>query len=524
MSIFGAGTARCAEIKAPSALHTNLGPMPIDHYDSTLLTALTGYPDLKYSCPGQTTVRGCYQASLMGFAAQQQHVSGVRFFFDICGGANSTPLQNCGSGNYKSVTGPNAPWTTNLQNFFLDIYNAGIHSVSPTMGHDDGIGLYGGAPFGLPTWYVAPSPPPSRSKCTNTPAIVQYVPGLPYAQFPCTQTPPYSCPTNVQNCGAYCVSGAGYPVDDSHNGYNCSPTNPYFVGWQNTYNVWNFVIEAAYNTPTAGAKGLNIEELDVQQELNTLQFPVEARLIVDNSRTDTGNPDNLNSIRYSMNLYGYDQERVTWSSIAPQPTVAGAVDCGSGYSSTDVYADYPRNIFLDSRISGISGGAWIGWPNPTCIDGLCCGGSTASMYLTTYGSHSPLPDIVDEHIYPCIINTTTGQCWNTEPNASVQLEAYTFFSEIPHYLSASKQQSAVFMLGETHTYSNDGHNETCDVDAPLTAAASIVAAYDQTGNGLAGNNTVVIRPFINLAYSCFTPSNQLLNPNNAGPYTPSIQQ
>jgi len=503
--------------------------VPIDDYDFSHTLPVTGY-NLGPSCPGQTTVRACYQMALNGFTAQQQHVSGIRFFFGICGGGNSTPLQNCGSGNYTLVTGPTTSWTTNLQNFFLDVYNAGIRNVTPSMSHGDWIGAYGG--LGLPAWYVAPSKSPAGSNCTNTPPIVQYVPGVPFAMFPCTNTAPYYCPNTAGTCGGttgYCATHGGYsnvsyPVDDQHNGYNCSPTNPYFVGWQNTYNVWTAVIKAAYNTPTAGAKGLNIEELDVEQELNTLQFPVTARFIVDNSRTETGNPDNLNSIRYSMNLYLYDQRRVVWSALAPQPTVAGAVNCGSQYPNTDVYADYARNIFLDSLISGIQGSAVIGWPDPDFGNGLSCGGSTASMYLTTWGPHSPLPDIVDEHIYPCIINPATSQCWNTEPSASVQLEAYTFFSEIPHYLSAVNQQSAVFVLGETHTNSNDTHNETCQVEAPTTAAASIVAAYNQAGNGLAGNNTVVIRPFINPDYSCFTPANQLLNQNNAGPYTPSIQQ
>jgi hypothetical protein len=103
--------------------------------------------------------------ALNGFTAQQQHVSGIRFFFGICGGGNSTPLQNCGSGNYTLVTGPTTSWTTNLQNFFLDVYNAGIRNVTPSMSHGDWIGAYGG--LGLPAWYVAPSKSPAGSNCTN---------------------------------------------------------------------------------------------------------------------------------------------------------------------------------------------------------------------------------------------------------------------------------------------------------------------------------------------------------------------
>jgi hypothetical protein len=77
--------------------------------------------------------------------------------------------------------------------------------------------------------YLAAAPPPTGQVCTNTPAVLQYTPGLPYGNVPCTNTSPYYCPSG-QTCATYCQLNAGHPVDDGDHGYNCSPANPIFVG------------------------------------------------------------------------------------------------------------------------------------------------------------------------------------------------------------------------------------------------------------------------------------------------------
>jgi hypothetical protein len=277
------------------------------------------------------------------------------------------------------------------------------------------------------------------------------------------------------------------------------------------------MLEAAYNTPSAGVKGITVSEFDVEQELNTVQFPVLARLIVDNAQTQTGNPDAVNSIRYYMGLYGYDSGRVIWSGSEDKSSVAG-------YNCLSVYQDYARLIHLDSIFSAIEGGL-IGTPySPSPTDGLerlgsAKNGTTPFMFQMPV-SHAA-PDVVDLHAYPCVPNPTLGLCYSDDADASVQGEATIVYSDVSHFLTLVNP-AALFTIGETHSHSNNGQNETCEFHAPLDAATLNVAGYN--ASALAGHS-VLFRPWINLSdvNACFSPSNQYVNQNNQGPYTPSVQ-
>ena len=451
----------------------------------------------------------CYQSIFANFHAQ--HVTGVRFFFGICGGFHSTPLSNCGQ-TYTNVTGPNATWSANVASFFSDLYTNAIFNVEPTMAHSDLVGI--STPQGTQgVHYAAPAAPPKTPACSNTPPIVEYAPGLPYGRFACTNTSPYYCPSG-QNCSTYCQRNAGFPIDDGYTGYNCSPANPYFVGWQNLYNIVNAVLKAAYNTPTTNAKGIIVDEFDVEQELNMVQFPVLARFVVDNAQTQTGNPDAVDSIRYYMNLYHYDTARVAWSAFATEPTVAGA-DCVSVYGSNQS----ARIINMDSIFSAIEGG-FIGQPHGySGSQGLICGGDSSTMFKMPVPHGAP--DIADLHAYPCIKNTATGYCYSDDAHASVQGEAKTVYGDVLAFLN-TVNPSAVFLVGETHSNSNNGQNETCEGHAPLDAAALNVAGYNSS---LVAGHSVIFRPWINLpdvgdGAACFDPANQNVNQNNLGPYLP----
>ena len=495
-------------IAAPSALEVNLAFVPFDGYNTS--TSPSAYGNLQNACPGSTSVRACYQSIFANFHAQ--NVTGVRFFFGICGGFHSTPLSNCGQ-NYTKVTGPNSTWTANVASFFSDLYSAGIRNVEPNISHSDLVGIT--APQGTQgVQYAAPAAPPVPPVCSGTPSVVEYAPGLPYGTVPCTNTSPYYCPSG-QNCAKYCQANAGFPIDDHYHGYNCSPANPYFVGWTNLNNVVNAVLAAAYNTPTSGAKGIIVDEFDVEQELNMVQFPVLARFVVDNAQTQTGNPDAVASIRNYMSLYHYDTGRVAWSATATEPNTAN-YDCISVYGSNQS----ARVINLDSIFSAIEGG-FIGQPhNDSGSQGLFCGGDDSTMFQMPV-PHSA-PDIADLHAYPCIKNPSTGYCYSDDPDANVEGEAKIVYGDVLAFLN-TVNPSAVFMVGETHSNSNNGQNETCEGHAPLDAASLNVAGYNAS---LVAGHSVIFRPWINIpdpsdgSTACFDPANQNVNQNNQGPYLP----
>jgi len=255
-------SSRADTIHAPNRLEVNLGPLTIDVYNNTANFS-SYYPS--NACPpagsGQKySARGCFQRILAAFRAQG--VTGVRFFFGLCGGANSTPLQNCGQ-SWSHVTGPNGTWLSNLNAFFDDLKANTFTCITPTPAHGDWVGVQGNAP----SQYLSAAPAPSGQACTGTPLVLQYVPGEPYGRIPCHNTSPYNC-TTWPTCTS-CQSNVGFRVmPGDNNAYNCSPSNPIFVGWQNLYNVVNAVLSAAH------AKGLTVAELDVEQELNPAMFSV----------------------------------------------------------------------------------------------------------------------------------------------------------------------------------------------------------------------------------------------------------
>jgi hypothetical protein len=485
-----------AQITAPSRLSVNVGWVPFDVYDyqhspSSISSALAS------ACPGATSVRQCYRNIFANL--KSQHVTGVRFFFGLCGGFYSTPLVGCGNSNYTLITGPPNTWTTNVQTFMSDLYekdsqNRNIYNVIPTMVHGDQTVVKSGPP----------GPAPSGSFCAGTDSTVKYIPGEPFARHSVAPT-------------AGNPNGVGAPIDDNHQGWNCSPSNPYFVGWQHTYDVWSTIIRAAYNTPTAGAKGMTIFELDVEQELNMTDFPVFARFVVDNTRADTGNPDSLQSLQYYMSYYGYDPGRITFSAQAQ--IITGLNPDGSNANCTDVYTDYARSIGMDAIISAIAGG-WIGSPNGAQVqNGLRCGGTTSGMFQFPY-AHT-LPNIADMHTYACISYYDANgivHCFGDDASAHVQTETQVTFDDLPHYFSLINTPSALFMLGETHSTSSDPANpaHTCETGAPSDSAQLTVYGYN--ASSYAGRS-VVFQPWLNVPDSanCFRQAAQTINP----PYIPS---
>jgi hypothetical protein len=253
-----------------------------------------------------------------------------------------------------------------------------------------------------------------------------------------------------------------------------------------------------------------------------LDFPVQARTIIDNSSTETGNPDSLNRYRYSMGTaHSFDPGHVTWATTTYNSTVAGT-------NCTNVYTDWARLKLQDEQASGIGAGL-IGIPSGyTFTNGLVCGGTTANMFQMPT-SHTQ-PKMVDLHMYPCVTQSFGSPCYSTDSKAAIQGESTIFFSDVTHLLALLNMQSAIFVVGETHSNTNNGNGLSCEpaVLAPYTSAATgIVNGYN--ASSLAGHTTY-IRPWSNLDASCYsyTPpacnsGNQRINCNNAGPYTPTQQ-
>jgi hypothetical protein len=487
-------------IAGPSVLHTNLGAIPFDKYDDTHQTA--EFAGLAGTCPGVNTIRACYRSIFDRFRAQG--VTGVRFYVGFCGG-DSTPLNNCGSGIQA-----NTFWPTGVHDFFSDLYEKQIYDITPRLVHGDFAGIRQGG-IGVQFQPKNQLSSPSGTLCTTTPDVVQFTPTEPWGTVPCTNTPPYYCPLSVQDCSQYCTNASpGFPIDDNVTGYNCSPANPIFVGWQALDSVANMLIQKAA-TPSAH---LNIFEFEVEQELNVTSFPVMARLIYDNAHTQTGNRDSLGEIRSYMSSNGYDPLRVTVSASDSRVDQAN-------FNCTDVYAGYARLILLDSVASAIGGGV-IGYPpGSTASHLLTCGGGPPDLMFQMPFGHT-LPNIWDFHTYPCVVNPSSGGCY-TDSQANVQGEAQTVFSDFTNFLARLGPLSSVF-IGETWTNSNDGTGRTCDggvQSPPPSWASQTVAGFNAPGT-IAGQN-VAFAPFINLGLGCFSPDNQQINANNQGPYTPAKQ-
>ncbi|MGH9433803.1 MAG: hypothetical protein ACRD3T_19915, partial [Terriglobia bacterium] len=91
---------------------------------------------------------------------------------------------NCGQ-SWTKVSGPSAAWVSNLQNFYLDLYNAGIYNIAPTMSHGDLTGV-SSQPGSSSAQYLPAAPNPKGKVCMESQPILQYTPGEPFGNLPCT--------------------------------------------------------------------------------------------------------------------------------------------------------------------------------------------------------------------------------------------------------------------------------------------------------------------------------------------------
>lgn len=479
----------------PSRLEVNLSYIPLDVYDS-------GLPGSNYipSCTGMT-VRQCYQNALNTYYSQRR-VTGVRFFFALCGGFYSTALNGCGG-----TVQFNSAWRTSLNKFLKDIYDSGIRNITPTpafsgVGGDIGVVGYSS---GVPLTYSCNGGSPKT-------VGVQWWPALTYA-------------LRASN---------GHPLNENQQQeYNCSPQNDVnFVGWQNIYTVISNVLQAANSNPLCSQAPhchLNVEELDLTNEVNLSAFTVQARLIVDNKR---GNENVFGNIRNLMSQNGQLSSRVTYSVTGDNTSEAGC-DCGS------VYGDSARLLHVSALAGGLGGGR-IGLPE-LGSDTSGYGARCAKLYCAINPSNPdisdmiglplsyPEPTIVDMHNAPCVLNATTDGCKDERDQNVQATEARLTFSGIKSFLdsfcpsgwrhNSPELCAALFMLGETglfRPWPDSGSWWNCEGVPRVVPAATVQGLNNSTLSGrtlTGGAAGVVFRPWINVpAGGCYNEFPATLQP------------
>jgi hypothetical protein len=137
------------------------------------------------------------------------------------------------------------------------------------------------------------------------------------------------------------------------------------------------------------------------------------------------------------------------------------------------------------------------------------------------------PDIVDVHLYPQVTGTGTTDTY-------VQSEAEQDFTELTNFLRLTSLQSALIMIGETHSgtqYHGNSGTAPC-AGNPDSAANSTVAGFKLSQLAQPPYYSLVFRPWMELAAPtglCYPyngglhNSYQNVNFNNNGPYTPAQQ-
>ncbi|MBI4444112.1 MAG: hypothetical protein HY649_12160 [Acidobacteria bacterium] len=465
-----------------AALEINLGPLPVDHYlDHSNNRTPPVLPT--NNCPVTSSIRSCIINYLKDY--KNQGVTGVRFQFGLGGGGYSTAFDCNGSDNCNQPV-IRRQWLNNLQMFFSDLArNVGIKNITPT----PALGFWGGGDENFSSTQTVTS-------CGQSKTLL-FMKWLPYG-------------LRTDNYYPDCQG-----VNDA---YEIGVSNPVFWGWQPFFNLMNAVLSRA------AAQGLTVSELDVQNEVDLLNFTIQGRLINDN----TTSTDVLATIRSSMNTYfgtGADA-RVTFSTTMSQPTSDG-YDCGSVYGDTAMIATQSELTSGYARgLIGIPGG------NFDNSNGLPCAGDTSGMF--TFPNSYTQPTINDVHAYICIWKPGTNRCYDPTldslPANYGSATARNFYDGMWNFFVYRGFTGHKAMIGETNHMQNlNGANDPCWSELSFDLAMAYSNAngfngYSGTSSSLyqnAASNTV-IRPWENdlqklegTQQSCYIMPNTI-----SPPYTP----
>jgi hypothetical protein len=465
-----AGQFGAAQLLPHTSLEVNMGYLDFGDATRVLYTteSTANYPVLSAYC-GSLMYQACIEKILASYQLQQ--ITGVRFQFDMHQALDGLSL--------------NANWFAGLNAFFADLKMARITNITPTIG-------WIAADWGQ--YYTAATVQPftGAANCSayltnlqqavyqNTGQYIQlwrFSPTAPFGEY-CIN--PSNCAAN-NNC---CSSSAQWQgiwqvaAQWNNDSYNCAPANPSnFVGWTAIYSAVGAMLQAA------SSQGLTVTELDAQNEMTLDQFPVYARLIVDNT-----NSDNLvlTNLRQAMSNNGFVPGNVIYSVYHIEASTP-LFDCNS------VYGDSARVIEVSEVQSAIDG-MYFGWASDdTGTGGLGCGGTTTYMSQPLPFSQ-PAPAVIDMHDDPCV-----GDCDPTVwPWSTVTAEAQIDFSDLAafresFYPPAScpsghptcawrteccgyqpNAANAVIVIGETFGYTTPGDSPACPmwVNGPNWSSAA----------------------------------------------------
>jgi hypothetical protein len=388
---------------AVTTTEVNIAGVPIDNYFSTNVGQLP-------SCSSNWTVQQCVRyffnnnPNTSPYTADNyvaQGVTGVRFFFTLRGGFGSTPFD--ANGNLQSG------WLKNFEALLSDLHSYGIVRVTPTPVLDPG--------WGDPTF--TPSSP--IYDCTGKIPLV-FLPWMPFGYH---QTD--GAPDCADNNNAYNIANA-------NTGINPSTGQPIFWGWGPLFNLFNHVFA------TMSSVGLQLGELDFENEVNLQDFTVYGRLIYDNGHS-TGVIGTLRSYAAS---YGFNQYAVTVSVPTDQPSVA-AYHCGS------LYGDSAYFMKASELLAGYAGPySLIGLPSGFSYTNhlVCAGSITGMISLPVYYR---TPTVTDNHVSPCVFSLSLGHC---DPSQDTMSTATQMYSDLWTFLRYRGLMGNTAMMGETQSGQN----------------------------------------------------------------------
>jgi len=444
--------------------------IPLDLYENiNSIPGISPFP--VYPCSSTLTVRQCFQRYIANLV--KQGVTDLRFFFGLRGGAASTAIDS--NGNIQQT------WVNKLALFFHDVRNTCVNgacitkvSLHPAMAflYDD-FNQFGG--YGPITEAV--------QDCNENWVTRRF-----WATSPLGYLTDTGFPDNT------------YPNNGS---LDCSPPNPYFVGWHKIYALMDRVVKEAV------AKGLEVSEIEYYAEMKLTDFVIDARWIYDNKHgSDMGSTCEVDGVWVNnsrvhtcmgrvMEINGFSKNKVTPSVAENRSTGAPDIGCNSVYG-------YPARVIylseLDAALTSGKIGRAARVPNDF-VNGLECNGQQGSqdqLQLAFPTQTSNLPSIVHLHSYACVGTPPldTATCQQSQTGLPIQNEAKYLMNAIKTFRDA-RWPGAQIVIGETHAvdFLNQAGSQgtiQCAGSTPVPASGDMVEGFKQSG--LAAES-VVFRPF-----------------------------
>jgi hypothetical protein len=391
---------------APSKTEINLGPVPIDRYFTANSDGIVP------TCPSTYTVRECYKSFFNNNSAERpyrvdnyvgQGITGVRFFYALGGGYASTPFRSDGS--------LQSAWRDKLFQFFTDLKSYGIQRITPTSVF---LGNWSGSDAGCDGCLDYTRRPQTLS--CNQRKDLKFFRWVPFGFLDKPGAPDDGFPDG----------------QDLNNAYNCASGNPVFWGWQPFFNLVDSVLLQAKRA------GLTVADFDIENEVNLMDFTVEARLIYDNIRKT----DVLGTIRNLMSKHGFQSGRATFSvpvSRATQP----------GYTCTSYFGDSAL-LMTQSELNAAYRGQPFGLPaNFSWINGLPCGGTNSRTgtggTMITLPKRYTVPTAINIHTHICV----PGDDWQCNASVDATPSAKATYDAVWNFMARNGYAAPYVVFGET---------------------------------------------------------------------------